>query len=160
MSTANTATPSVLIQCLLHRAVGTEIELYGEHYHFTSDEPANPKVPQVCAIPFDHARQIHRLLSIKGYALADPNAEIPPKPKAEAGQTIHLDKAGAADAPAEAAPVIIKSPDGQEVNLSAMERPELALFATNNFGIKVHHKWPAQTIIVKIMEALRAPAED
>lgn len=152
------ASPSVLIQCLLKRAGGTEIELYGEHYHFKSTDDANPKAPHVAAIPFDHAAQIHRLLSIpKGYALVDPEAELPGKPKAAQGQTIHADKAG--EAPT-AAPVIIEGPNGQSINLTEMERPELAQFAAEHFQIKVHYKWTPQTIIAKIVEAMRAPVDE
>jgi hypothetical protein len=158
---STTAKPSILIECLLKRIGGSEVEVYGEHYHFKPAEgqEANPKAPHTCPIPLEHARQIHRLLSIKGYQLVDKDAELPPMPKAERGQTIHADKAGA-EHKEEAAPVIIQGPDGQSINLTAMERPELALLATNTFKIRVHPKWPPQTIIVKITEALRAPEEE
>lgn len=157
----STAKPSILIECLLKRAGGSEVEVYGEHYHFKPAEgqEANPKAPHTCPISTEHARQIHRLLSIKGYALVDKDAELPPVPKAERGQSIHADKAGA-EQKEEAAPVIIQGPDGKEINLSALERPELTQFAQEQFQIKVHHKWSTQTIIVKILEALRAPTEE
>lgn len=155
------AKPSTLIECLLKRAGGSEVEVYGEHYHFKPEagREEDPKAPHVCAIPNEHAKQIHRLLSIKGYQLVDKDAELPAKPKAERGQTVHLDKSEDAQAPA-AAPVIIQGPDGQEINLTEMERPELAQFAAEKFQIKVHHKWPVQTIIAKIVEAMRAPTEE
>lgn len=157
---SNSATPSILIQCLIHRAAGTEIELYGKHYHFTSDDPANPKVPQVCAIPLEDARQIHRLLSISAYRKVDADAELPPLPKVVPSQTIAADQEDD-DTPAPAGePVIIQGPEGQDVNLSAMERPELAQFAQEHFKIKVHHKWKPANIIAKILEAMRAPSDD
>lgn len=159
----STAKPSILIECLLKRVGGSEVEVYGEHYHFQPEagRELDPKAPHVAEIPTEHARQIHRLLSIKGYQLVDKDAELPAAPKAERGQTIHADKDGSVDnEPPAAAPVIIQGPDGQSVNLTDMERPELAQFATNNFAIKVHYRWPPQTIIAKIVEAMRAPSED
>jgi hypothetical protein len=157
----STAKPSTLIECLLKRAGGSEVEVYGEHYHFKPEagREADPKAPHIAAIPNEHARQIHRLLSIKGYQLVDKDAELPAAPKAERGQTIHADKAGAEDEPA-SAPVIIKSPDGKDINLTEMERPELAQFAAENFQIKVHPKWKSQNIIAKIVEAMRATPAD
>jgi hypothetical protein len=141
---------SVAIRCTLIREGGTKIDLYGEHYHFkpTSDKP---DAPHVCEIPFEHARQIHRLLSIPGYVLVDPQAELPPKPSNTSPQTIAADKA----APQGNAPVIIKSADGEEINLSALDAEELRALARDTFAIKVHHKWDDKTVIGKIVEATR-----
>lgn len=158
---STTATPSVLIQCLLIRAGGTEIDLYGQHYHF-KPESDHPKAKHVAAIPFDHAAAIHRLLSITaGYALVDKDAELPPYAKAASVQTIHADKAAASEeAPAAVVPVSIEGPDGKTYMLTDMERPELAQFAAEHFKIQVHYKWKPATIIAKILEAMRAPDED
>lgn len=156
----NTATPSVLIQCLLIRAGGTKIDLYGNKYHFKPESDA-PEAPHVAAIPFDHAAAVHRLLSITGYALVDKDAELPPYAKPAPVQTIHSDRAAAAgDTPPSAEPVIIEGPNGQKINLTAMERPELAQFAQEHFQIKVHHKWKSEGIIAKIIEAMRADSSE
>lgn len=159
---STTATPSVLIQSLIRRAGGTKIELYGEKYHFKPESAADDAL-HVCAIPFDHAAQIHRLLAItSGYALVDPNADLPGKPKAAPVQTIHADKAAAEEdkAPAPVEPVTIQGPDGKDIVLTAMDRPELVQFAKEHFKIAVHHKWSPATIIAKILEAMRAPSDE
>lgn len=147
------------IKCKLHRVGGSKLDLYGKTYHF---KPADPKadpqdkeVPHVCIIPHTEARAIYRLLSIKeAYELADPAEadSLPPKPKAEAGQTIAGDKAD------EGPKDVIIDNDGEQVNLSKMEAAELRTFARDTFQIKVHAKWSDQNVIQKIIEAMRADA--
>lgn len=145
---------SVTIVCKAKRKDGTKIDLYGKHYHFKPKNPADPESPHVADIPADDARQIYRLLSIKdGYALLDQTQELPPRPSHEQGQTIHNSTPGAA-APAAKPPVIIKT-DDEEINLSEKTREELVEFAKENFDLKVHYKWPLETVIAKIVEATR-----
>jgi hypothetical protein len=148
---------TIAIACKLKRAGGSKIDLHGKIYHFKPTDPANPEAPHVCAVPFEDAAAIHRLLQIReGYELVDSDAELPPKPAPDKGQTIHAAKAGAGEASKpEGAPVIIKNAAGDEINLSVMERPELAQLAKDEFGITPHHKWPPTTIIAKILEAMR-----
>lgn len=145
---------AISIICKSRRTGGTKISLYGANYHFKPADPNNPEAPHVAAIPFDHARQIYRLLSIRDtYVLEDPNAELPPRPTPEKGQTIASDKAGAADQVKK--PIVIKAGD-VEYNLAEMDKEELVKLAKEEFDIKVHHKWPEQTLIAKILEAVRA----
>lgn len=148
---------TVLIRCKLHRAGGSKIPLFGKEYHFKeADAKAdskhdNSEVPHVCAIPFDDARAIYRLLAIKeGYELVDPNAELPPRPTQEKGQTIGNEK------PAEEKkPIVISNGEGGEIDLTALEPAELRELAKTEFGLKVHHKWDDATVINKILEAAR-----
>ena len=148
-----------IIRIKLHRKGGSEIDLYGKIYHFRPEDPAaddnDKKIPHVCAIPNEDAKAIHRLLSIKdAYELADPDAELPAKPKAEPGQTVALDKA-------EAKPdVIITNGDGEQINLSQMEPDKLRELARDDFGIRVHHKWKDADVIAKIIEAMRAASAE
>lgn len=145
---------TVTIVCKAKRLGGTKIPLYGKDYHFKPMNPADPESPHVADIPAEDARQIYRLLSIKdGYALLDPEQELPARPAPEHGQTIHNTAPGAA-APVDKPPVIIKAGD-EEVNLSEKTREELVEFAKENFDLKVHHKWSPETIIAKIVEATR-----
>lgn len=151
---------AIRIICKSRRPGGTPLNLYGAKYHFKPETAADPKSPEyldaphVAAIPFDDARQIYRLLSIRDtYVLEDPNAELPPRPAPEKGQTMAGDKAEAADAVKK--PILIKAGD-VEHNLAEMDKEELVKLAKEEFDIKVHHKWPESTLIPKILEAVRA----
>lgn len=144
---------SVLIRCKLKRKDGSEINLFDKAYHFkpAAGKEDDPKADHTCAIPFDDAKAIYRLLSIKeGYELVDPDAELPPRPSAEAGQTI----AGAAAA-VDKKPVIITNEDGSEINLTALDATALRELARDTFKLKVHHKWTDESVIQKIVEATR-----
>jgi hypothetical protein len=143
---------SVLIISKAKRNGGTKVDLYGKIYHFKPENAADPESPHVCPIPDEDARAIYRLLAIKeGFELADPDAKLPAKPKAEPGQTMAGDKAGKK----EAAPIIIQAADGAEINLSELQPEELRALAKDTFQIAVHHKWNDQTVIAKIIEKTR-----
>lgn len=142
--------------CLLKRKGGTEIDnLFGKNYYFKpeSGDGTDPKIPHVCEIPDSDAQALYRLLSIKptAYVLEDPDADLPPRPKAERGQTI-----GNETKPkVEIKPVIITDGEGVEINLTELSPEDLRAVAKDTFGIKVHHKWPDQTVIAKIVEKTR-----
>lgn len=146
------ANDPVILKCKQKRPGGSKVELFGKIYHFKPENPADPEAPHLCAVPFDDARAIHRFLQIKeGYELVDPDQPLPPKPKAEPGQTIGNEK------PKDPAQkdVIIQADDGSEINLSEQGPEELRVLARDAFGIKVHPKWPDQTVIAKIIEKTR-----
>lgn len=143
------------IICRAQRPGGTKIELFGEKLHFkpASDKEGEPHVASV-----NGAKAIHRLLGIlegdksPAFLLADADAPIPAKPKAEPNQTIGNEKP--VD-PKDPKPVVIKNGEGEEINLTAMQPAELRELARDVFGIKVHGKWPDQTVIAKIVEKTR-----
>lgn len=148
------STPTILIQSLIRRAGGSKIDCAGKTYHFKPDDASDPDAIHTCAVPIEDAAAIHRFKAIKeGFKILSDEADLPAKPKAEPGQTIAADKADAA-AP-EVKPVFIKSPDGEEIELTAMDRETLVAFARDNFGIKAHHKWTDASLIAKIVEATR-----
>lgn len=160
MATTETVKDTITIICLLRRAGGTKIDLYGAKYFFKPLDLEDPEAPHVAEIPREHARQLYRLLSIKnGYVQADPTEELPPRPAAPVGQTIAGDRAAGDAAAAPKAPIIIKSGD-TEINLVELSKEDLTILAKEQFGIKPHHKWTEETLIAKIVEATRAPAED
>ena len=135
----------MLIKSLIKRQGGTLIEgLFGNNYHFAPDADGN----HICDV--EDPAAIHRLLSIKeGFALVNPDEQLPAKPSAPA-QSIHSEKAERAPS----APVVIS--DGErEYNLTDMDMEPLQILARDTFGIKVHHKWVKDTIIAKIVEATR-----
>lgn len=149
------ATKTVLLRCKLKRAGGTKIEnLFGKNYHFKPAEGDKSEAPDhVCAIPFDDAQAIHRLLRIKeAYELVDADAELPAAPAAATNtQTIANDRAN----PNGPKPIIIKDGDGNEFDLTNMPLEEIRQFAKDQFGITCHHKWNKETVATKIMEKLR-----
>lgn len=151
------ADKTVVIRCKLKRAGGSKIDLYGKQYHFKAADPANdtPDTPHMCTIPFEDARAIYRLLSIKeAYELADPDAELPARPAATDANTVERE-AGAKPA---AKPVIIKNADGEEINLTEMAEnapDKLRELARDTFKVKVHHKWDNARVIQTILEAMR-----
>lgn len=151
------ATPTILIQSLIRRAGGSKIPLYGKEYHFKPDNPEDPEAIHTCAIPVDDAAAIHRFRAIReGFKILSDEADLPPAPKAPAGQTIAADKAAAAgEALPPPTPVFITSPAGEQIELTAMDRETLAAFAKDNFDIRVHHKWSDASLISKILEAAR-----
>lgn len=159
MTTLDKATAektTISITCLLKRAGGSKVELYGKHYHFKPADATDPEAPHVAEIPKADARQIYRLLAIKGaYLQTDPAEELPARPAAAAGQTIHGDRA----ASGQVKPVIVRY-DGQDYNLAEMEPEALQLFAKDTLKIRLHHRWDKQTVIAKIIEAARAAAEE
>lgn len=152
------STPTILIQSLIRRAGGSKIDCAGKIYHFAPKDAADPDAIHVCAVPVEDAAAIHRFRSIKeGYKVLSDESDIPAAPKAPAGQTIAADKAaaaGAAPAPAEVQHIFLGDGE-QRVELTAMSREELAMFAKNEFEINVHHKWKDETLIQKILEAAR-----
>jgi hypothetical protein len=151
-----TTEKTIAIVCKSKRLGGSKIDLYGESYHFKPAD-ASPDAPHVAEIPAAHARQIHRLLSIKDtYELLDPDAELPARPAPEQGQTVAAAIAGAKPP---AAPVIIQSGD-EQIDLTTLSREDLAKLAKEEFKIAVHHKWSEQTIIAKVIEAMRAAEEE
>lgn len=145
---------AVVIKCKLKRAGGSKIELFGKTYHFKPDEKQkdDPEAAHVCAVPATEAAAIYRFLQIKeGYELADPSAELPPKPKADPGQTIGNEKP---KDPIKDKPIIIS--DGEkEINLTELSPEELRVLARDTFKINCHHKWSDQTVIAKIIEKTR-----
>lgn len=153
------ADKTVVIRCKLKRAGGSKIDLYGKTYHFKAEDPANdtPDTPHLCAIPFADARAIYRLLSIReAYELADPDAELPPRPAADPVNTIAA-AAATGEKPA-AKPVIIKNEAGEEINLTELGETapdKLRELARDTFGVKVHHKWSNERVIQTIVEAMR-----
>jgi xanthine/CO dehydrogenase XdhC/CoxF family maturation factor len=150
---------TTLIKSKLFRAGGSKISLFGKVYHFKPADAAakldDKEVDHVCAVPNEDAKAIYKLLSIKeGYELAEPDAELPVKPAPEVGQTI------AGDAAKPTTPdVTIKGQDGEEINLSKMTPEDLRIFAREEFKIIAHHKWKDETVIAKIIEAMRAGDE-
>jgi hypothetical protein len=143
-----------IIVCKLKRKGGTKVEgLFGKNYHFkpASGDGLDPEVHHACDIPNEDAAAIHRLLQIStAYELASADEVVPAKPKADPGQTIGNEKVEK-----KGAPVIIKNAEGEEINLSELDPEQLRTMARDTFSIKVHHKWPDQTVIAKIVEATR-----
>ena len=143
------------IVCKAQRPGGSKIEVFGERLHFKPESDAEG-APHVAIVTKPEA--IHRLLSIlegdksNAFYLADKDATIPPKPKADPGQTMGNEKPKDPNAPKD---VIITSDDGQEINLSAMQPAELRQLAKDTFGIAVHNKWSDATVIAKIVEKTR-----
>jgi hypothetical protein len=154
MATAKKDT--ITLTCLLRRPGGSKPEFGGKTYHFKPVDPSDPDAPHVCEIPKDDARAIYRFLAIKGaYVQADPTEELPARPAPAAGQTIHSDRAAAA----EVKPIIVMF-EGEQHDLNAMEPEALQLFARDKLKLKLHAKWNKQTVIAKIIEAARAAAEE
>jgi hypothetical protein len=153
-------TPTILIQSLIRRAGGSKIPLYGKEYHFKPDDASDPDAIHTCAVPVEDAEAIHRFKQIpEGYKILSDAADLPPAPKAPAGQTIHATKlAEIVDAALiqkpPVPPIFLENGD-DKVELTAMSREDLAEFAKENFGIKAHHKWSDDTLINKILEAAR-----
>lgn len=152
---------AIRIICKSRRVGGTPISLYGAKYHFKPETKADPKSPEylesphVAAIPFEDARQIYRLLSIRDtYELEDPKAELPPRPTPEKGQTIAGEKA-ISSADQVKKPIIVRNGE-VEYNLAEMELADLVTLAKEELKIQVHHKWKEPTLIQKIVEAVRA----
>lgn len=145
---------TVVIRCKQHRAGGSKIPLLGKTFHFKPDEAdkANPDAPHVCAIPFAHADVIYRLLAIKeGFELVDPDAELPGRPKANAGAPVAI---GNAKPEAAKQPITI-TVEGKEIDLTTLSAEELRVLARDTFKIQVHHKWADQTVVMKIIEKTR-----
>lgn len=146
------ATATILIQSLIRRAGGSKIDLYGKQYHFKPESEAED-ARHVCAVPSEDAAAIHRFKQIpEGFKILADAADLPAAPKAPAGQTVHADQDTAKQP---AAPVFLTSPEGEQIELTAMNREQLNAFAKDNFEIKVHHKWSDDTVIQKILEAAR-----
>jgi hypothetical protein len=148
------ADKTVLIACKQRRGGGSKIPLLGLTVHFkvADDQKDNPEAEHVAAVPFARADVIYRLLAIKeGFHLVDPDAELPPRPAKAVGVTVAI---GNQPAVAEKKPILIS--DGEkEINLAELSAEELRILARDTFKIAVHHKWPDQTVIAKIIEKTR-----
>lgn len=155
------STASTLIQCLLRRVGGSIVECAGKTYHFKPETDA-ADAPHTCAVPNADTEALHFFRRTReAYLILGDESNLPAAPKEPVGQTIHADKAAAtepapaASEPDPAAPVMLTSPEGEQINLSAMSRAELVAFAKDNFGIKIHHNSSDETAIQKIVEAAR-----
>lgn len=146
---------AIEIICKLKRKGGTKADFNGKTYHFKpeSGDGTDEEVKHSCIFQDEDAVAIYKFLSIKSaYELADPDAELPARPREASGQTMAADKANGGTQ--EVKPIVVS--DGENTyTLTEMEKEDLAALAKNTFGISVHHKWSEQTIIAKIIEKTR-----
>lgn len=147
------STPTILIQSLIRRAGGSKIDVAGKTYHFAPIDASDPNSNHVCDVPADDTEAVHTFRSIpEGFKILT-SAPLPAAPKEPIGQTIAADQAAAPDDH-----VYITSPEGERIDLTAMDRKTLVAFAKENFGIAVHHKTSDADAIEKIINAARHDA--
>jgi len=145
------------VKCKLKRVNGTIIDLFGQTYHFTPNA-ANDHVAEVTD---PHA--LHRLVNEipVGYELYGADADkVVLRPASMPVSTPHPFQASTDRTTEPVEPLIVKTEEGEEIDLMAMDREALAEFATKEFGITAHAKWKADTIRNKIIEAIRVAGSE
>lgn len=137
-----------------HKPVyGSRIPVLGLTLHFkpTEEDKSNPDADHVCAVPFERADVIYRLLAIKeGFHLVDPDAELPPRPSKKPDEVVAIGN----QAPASKKPIMISNGE-EQIDLNELSFEALQVLARDTFKLKVHHKWTEQVIIQRIMERVR-----
>lgn len=143
------------VQCKLVRKGGTTIEFGGKEYLFAPNDQGD----HVAEITDEAA--LHRLINEipTAYALYGADAgKTVARPAADTHIAHPLNKGEKKAKDPEH--LFITNGEGEQIDLMALEREELAAMAAHDFGIEVHGRWKADNLRAKIVEAIRVASAD